>query len=318
MTTFVIGHCQGRVRDGSGAPTLLLQGLLESRSCIFELSRAILGQPCHVEQDPSRKRNSAAERSAAAAVIALKEEQVAAYLKSNVALMEEMIKEGYQSAATLRKRIEACRTWLEYPTLIKRDAHAGYKAVVEIDLAEIKESLVACPNDPDDVKPLSQVAGDPVQEVFIGSCMTNIGHFRAAGRILDKAGQPEARIWLTPPTKMDAAQLKREGFYAIFVSAGARMEIPGCSLCMGNQARVRPKTTVFSTSTRNFDHRMGDSTRVYLGSAELAAVAALKGKIPAFEEYLEIMKEKVLPGAADIYRYLEFHKVQDFSLDYVR
>jgi aconitate hydratase 2/2-methylisocitrate dehydratase len=262
--------------------------------------------------------DSSAERSAAAAVIALKEERVVAYLKSNAALMEQMIEEGYQSAETLRKRVEACRTWLENPTLIKRDNHAGYKAVIEIDLDEIKESLVACPNDPDDVKLLSQVAGDSVHEVFIGSCMTNIGHFRAAARILDKSGLPEARIWLTPPTKMDAAELKREGFYSIFVSAGARMEIPGCSLCMGNQARVRPKTTVFSTSTRNFDHRMGDSTRVYLGSAELAAVAALKGKIPSFEEYLKIMKDKVLPGAADIYRYLEFHKVKDFSLDYVR
>jgi aconitate hydratase 2/2-methylisocitrate dehydratase len=262
--------------------------------------------------------DASAERSAAAAVISLSEARVAAYLKSNIALMEKMIEEGYQNADTLRKRIAACREWLEDPVLLKRDAHAEYKAVLEIDLAEIKEPLVACPNDPDDVKPLSAIAGDPVQEVFIGSCMTNIGQFRAAGRILDKAGIPPARVWITPPTKMDAAQLMREGYYAIFAALGGRTEMPGCSLCMGNQARVNPGTTVFATSTRNFDHRLGDSTRVYLGSAELAALTALKGKIPTVEEYLAVMKEKVLPKAEEIYRYLEFDKMGDFSLGYVR
>ncbi|HDT13261.1 MAG TPA: aconitate hydratase B, partial [Candidatus Aminicenantes bacterium] len=196
--------------------------------------------------------------------------------------------------------------------------HAEYKAVLEIDLAAITEPLLACPNDPDDVRPLSAVAGDPVQEVFIGSCMTNIGQFRAAGRILDKAGAPAARIWMTPPTKMDAAQLMREGYYAVFAGSGARMEMPGCSLCMGNQARVAPGTTVFSTSTRNFDHRMGDNTRVYLGSSELAALAALEGRIPTVEAYMKAMREKVLPHAGEIYRYLEFHKMGDFSLGYVR
>ena len=262
--------------------------------------------------------DASAERSAAAAVIALKEERVAEYLKSDIALMEKMIEEGYESADTLRKRIAACRQWLKDPVLIKRDSHAEYKAVLEIDLAEITEPLVACPNDPDDVRPLSAIAGDPVQEVFIGSCMTNIGQFRAAGRIFDKAGIPPARVWITPPTKMDAAQLKREGYYAIYAAAGGRTELPGCSLCMGNQARVGAGTTVFSTSTRNFDHRLGDNSRVYLGSAELAALTALKGKIPTVQEYMAVMREKVLPKAEEIYRYLEFHKMGDFSLGYVR
>ncbi|MGZ5423678.1 MAG: bifunctional aconitate hydratase 2/2-methylisocitrate dehydratase [Candidatus Aminicenantales bacterium] len=261
--------------------------------------------------------DASAERSAAACVISLKEERVAEYLKSNVALMEEMIKEGYQSADTLRCRIDACRAWLANPVLIKRDPHAEYKAMLEIDLAAITEPIVACPNDPDDVKPLSAVAGDPVQEVFIGSCMTNIGQFRAAARILDK-GTPAARIWITPPTKMDAAQLMREGLYSIFIGFGGRTEIPGCSLCMGNQARVAAGTTVFSTSTRNFEHRLGDDTRVYLGSSELAALTALKGRIPTVAEYMAVMKEKVLPAAGEIYRTLEFHKMGDFTLGYVR
>ena len=262
--------------------------------------------------------DASAERSAAAAVISLKEERVAEYLRSDIALMEEMIEEGYENADTLRKRIAACREWLKNPVLLKRDAHAEYKAVLEIDLADITEPLVACPNDPDDVRPLSAIAGDPVQEVFIGSCMTNIGQFRAAGRILDKAGIPPARVWITPPTKMDAAQLMREGYYAIFAALGGRTEMPGCSLCMGNQARVGAGTTVFATSTRNFDHRLGDNTRVYLGSAELAALTALKGKIPTVDEYMAVMREKVLPKADEIYRTLEFHKMGDFSLGYVR
>ncbi len=262
--------------------------------------------------------DASAERSAAACVISLKEERVAEYLRSNVALMEQMIKEGYESAETLRRRIDACNAWLAKPSLLAADPHASYKAVLEIDLAEITEPLVACPNDPDDVKPLSAVAGDPVQEVFIGSCMTNIGQFRAAASILDKAGLPSAKVWITPPTKMDAAQLMREGYYSIFVSFGGRTEMPGCSLCMGNQARVAAGTTVFATSTRNFDHRLGDNTRVYLGSSELAALTALKGRVPTVEEYMAVMKEKVLPKAAEIYRYLEFHKMGEFTLGYVR
>jgi aconitate hydratase 2/2-methylisocitrate dehydratase len=262
--------------------------------------------------------DASAERSAGAAAIALGEDRVAEYLKSNIALMEKMIEEGYQSAETLRRRIEAGRKWLENPVLLARDAGAEYKAVLEIDLAGITEPLLACPNDPDDVKPLSKVAGDPVQEVFIGSCMTNIGHFRAAARILDKAGAVPVRLWITPPTKMDAAQLMREGVYSVFSAAGARTEMPGCSLCMGNQARVRAGATVLSTSTRNFDHRLGDGARVYLGSAELAAVAAVKGRIPTVDEYMSAMKEKVLPHAEEVYRYLEFHRLGDFSLGYAR
>jgi len=260
--------------------------------------------------------NASAERSAAGGVIALSEAKVAKYLKSNIALMQRMIEEGYQSAETLKRRIEACKRWLDNPVLLRRDENAEYAAVLEIDLAEIKEPIVACPNDPDDVKLLSQAAGDKIDEVFIGSCMTNIGHFRAAGKIFDKAGYLPTRIWMTPPTKMDIAQLMREGYYSIYSAAGARMEIPGCSLCMGNQARVRPGANVFSTSTRNFDNRMGDNARVYLGSAELAAVAALKGELPTPERYFEVVKEKILPYEVDIYRYLQFDEMGKFSFSY--
>ncbi len=260
--------------------------------------------------------DASAERSAAGAVISLKEEKVAAFLRSNIALMERMIAEGYQSAETLRKRIDACRAWLERPVLIKRDAHASYKAVVEVDLSAIDEPLLACPNDPDDVKPLSKVAGDRIDEVFIGSCMTNIGHFRAAAKILAGAPYPKTRVWLTPPTKMDQVELMREGVYAVFSGVGARTEIPGCSLCMGNQARVQPNATIISTSTRNFDDRIGDKTRVYLGSAEVTALAALRGALPAPDDYFAVMKEKVLPNAAEIYRYLEFDKMTDNPLKY--
>lgn len=261
--------------------------------------------------------DASAERSAAASVISLREETVVEYLKSNIALMKKMIEEGYQDARTLEKRVKACEEWIKNPVLLKRDPNAEYAAVLEIDLAEISEPLLACPNDPDDVKPLSEVAGDKIDEVFIGSCMTNIGHFRAAAKIFEKAPYPETRIWLTPPTKMEHAQLMKEGLFAAFASVGARVEIPGCSLCMGNQARVRPGATVISTSTRNFDNRMGDNARVYLGSAELAALAAVEGKLPEVNRYFEVMKEKILPYADQIYRYLEFHKMADFSLEYI-
>ncbi len=261
--------------------------------------------------------DSSAERSAAGAVIALSEERITDFLRSNIALMKKMIDEGYQNAETLEKRIEACRLWLENPVLLRRDDKASYAAVLEIDLAAIEEPLLACPNDPDDVKRLSEVAGDKIHEVFIGSCMTNIGHFRAASRILQDAGYLDTRLWLTPPTKMDAAELKREGHYAVFASVGARTEIPGCSLCMGNQARVRPQTTVLSTSTRNFDDRMGDGTRVYLGSAELSALAAVRGELPSAEDYFAVMREKVL-SAADIYSHLQFDKKAEFTLAYAK
>ncbi len=260
--------------------------------------------------------DASAERSAAGGVIALDAQKVASFLRSNIALMRRMIEEGYRDAGTLEGRIRACESWLKDPDLLKRDAHAGYAAVLEIDLDGITEPILACPNDPDDVKPLSEVSGERIDEVFIGSCMTNIGHFRAAARLFDKAGPLGPRVWMTPPTKMDAAQLMREGLYSVYSQAGVRMEIPGCSLCMGNQARVRPGATIISTSTRNFDDRMGDGARVYLGSAELAAVAALKGRLPAAGEYFDLMNEKVLPHAADIYRYLEFDKIKDFTLGY--
>jgi len=260
--------------------------------------------------------NASAERSAAGAVISLNEGSVARYLRSNIALMEKMIEEGYESAATLKKRIKASKKWLKKPILLKRDQKAEYAAVIEVDLSEIREPILACPNDPDDVKLLSEVAGDRIDEVFIGSCMTNIGHFRAAGRIFEGAGYVKTRVWLTPPTKMDVAQLMSEGFYSIYSSIGARTEIPGCSLCMGNQARVSPGATVISTSTRNFDDRMGDGARVYLGSAELAAVAAIKGHLPKPEEYLSIVTDKLLSNQDKIYRYLQFDEMGDFTLHY--
>lgn len=261
--------------------------------------------------------DAAAERSAAAATIKLSEKSVAEYLKSNIALMKQMIAEGYQDANTLQKRIDACEAWLKSPVLLSRDENAEYAAVIEIDLADIKEPILACPNDPDDVKLLSDVAGDRIDEVFIGSCMTNIGHFRAAGKIWEKEKEAPTRIWLTPPTKMDAAQLMREGYYSIYSQIGARTEIPGCSLCMGNQARVKSKTNVISTSTRNFDDRMGDGSRVYLGSAELASVAALLGKLPTVEEYFKYLNERVEPKKDEIYKYLEFDKMGKFRLTYV-
>jgi aconitate hydratase 2/2-methylisocitrate dehydratase len=264
--------------------------------------------------------DASAERSAAGAVIALSADQVARNLRSNAALMTKMIEQGYGHAETLKRRIVAVEAWLAQPSLIGRDPGAvekgAYAAVLDIDLARISEPILACPNDPDDVKVLSEVAGDRIDEVFIGSCMTNIGHFRAAGRIFDKAGYPATKIWLTPPTKMDETQLRREGYYAIFSQVGARTEIPGCSLCMGNQARVHPKATILSTSTRNFDDRMGDGARVYLGSAELAAVAAIKGSLPTPAEYFETMRAKVLPASAELYRPLDFAAMKEFTLSY--
>ena len=260
--------------------------------------------------------DASAERSAAGAVIALGEEQVSKFLKSNVSLMKQMIAEGYRDAHVLAGRIAACEEWLADPSLLKRDPGAQYAAVLEIDLSQIKEPIVACPNDPDDVKLLSEVAGDRVDEVFIGSCMTNIGHFRAAGRILQGAPYLIPRLWITPPTKMDANQLMKEGAYAIFNKVGARIELPGCSLCMGNQARVRPGTTVISTSTRNFDNRLGDGTRVYLGSPELAAVTALKGVLPSVDDYFTIVREKLIPEKENIYRLLAFDQMGEFTLHY--
>ena len=258
--------------------------------------------------------DAAAERSAAAASIKLNREPVVEFLQSNVVLMEEMINGGYGDAETLARRIAAVKEWIENGELMSADANAEYAAVIEIDLNEIKEPLLCCPNDPDDVKKLSDVQGAKINEVFIGSCMTNIGHFRAAAEVLDGEGFANVTLWVCPPTRMDEAQLTKEGYYAKFGAAGARIEIPGCSLCMGNQARVKDGAVVFSTSTRNFNNRMGTGAQVYLGSAELAAVVALKGELPSPEEYVRIVGPKLEGRTDDIYRYLNFHQMTGFSV----
>ena len=256
--------------------------------------------------------DASAERSAAACTVRLNKEPVIEYLRSNVALMKWLIANDYEDRRTLERRIAAMQAWLAKPTLLEPDANAEYAAVLEIDLAEIKEPIVACPNDPDDVKPLSEVAGDKIDEVFIGSCMTNIGHFRAAGKILDGKSDLPTRLWVAPPTKMDAMILSEEGYYSVLGKSGARMEMPGCSLCMGNQAQVRKGSTAISTSTRNFPNRLGLDTRVYLGSAELAAVCALLGKLPTPAEYLERVSV-VSQKADDVYRYMNFDQIAAFN-----
>ncbi|MDR2366024.1 MAG: aconitate hydratase B, partial [Zoogloeaceae bacterium] len=256
--------------------------------------------------------DASAERSAAACAVALNKAPVVEYLRSNIALMKWMIVEGYQDARTLERRIAAMEAWIEKGELLQADAQAQYAAVIEIDLADVKEPIVACPNDPDDVKPLSEVAGDRIDEVFIGSCMTNIGHFRAAGKILEGKSDIPARLWIAPPTRMDALTLTEEGYYSVLGKSGARMEMPGCSLCMGNQAQIRKGSTAMSTSTRNFPNRLGVDTRVYLGSAELAAVCALLGRIPTAAEYQERVKA-INAKAADIYRYMNFDQIPEFA-----
>ena len=256
--------------------------------------------------------DASAERSANGCSVRLNQASVIEYLNSNIVLMEHLIDKGYQDARTMQRRIDAMRAWLDQPSLLEADADAEYAYVLEIDLNEIKEPLVACPNDPDDIKPLSAVFGDKIDEVFIGSCMTNIGHYRAAGKVLEDAGLIPTRLWVAPPTRMDEHELREEGVYAIFGRIGARIELPGCSLCMGNQARVADGATVFSTSTRNFDNRMGKNARVYLGSAELAAVCAKLGKIPMPDEYLAIVKDKIAPLSENIYRYLNFNQMSDY------
>ncbi|WP_017906661.1 bifunctional aconitate hydratase 2/2-methylisocitrate dehydratase [Pseudomonas asplenii] len=256
--------------------------------------------------------DASAERSAAGCTIKLPEEAIAEYLKSNITLLRWMIGEGYGDARTMERRAQAMEAWLAKPELLEADKDAEYAAVIEIDLADVKEPVLCAPNDPDDARLLSSVAGDKIDEVFIGSCMTNIGHFRAAGKLLDKVkGGIPTRLWLAPPTKMDAHQLTEEGYYGIYGKAGARMEMPGCSLCMGNQARVQTGSTVVSTSTRNFPNRLGDSTNVYLASAELAAVSSILGKLPTVEEYMEYAKN-IDSMAADIYRYLSFDQIAEF------
>ncbi|GAA4328294.1 bifunctional aconitate hydratase 2/2-methylisocitrate dehydratase [Variovorax defluvii] len=256
--------------------------------------------------------DASAERSAAGCTVHLNKEPIAEYINSNITLMKWMIAEGYADARTLQRRIAAQEAWLKNPQLLKADDDAEYAAVIEIDLADIHEPIVACPNDPDDVKTLSDVAGAKIDEVFIGSCMTNIGHFRAASKLLEGKRDIPVKLWIAPPTKMDAHQLTEEGHYGVFGNAGARTEMPGCSLCMGNQAQVREGATVMSTSTRNFPNRLGKNTNVYLGSAELAAICSRLGRIPTKEEYMA--SAGVLEASSDqIYQYLNFDKIEEFT-----
>jgi len=255
--------------------------------------------------------DASAERSAAASTIRLNKEPVVEYLRSNAVLMKWMISQGYGDPETLKRRIENVEKFIADPKLMEPDADAEYAAVIEVDMNKITEPILACPNDPDDVKLLSEVAGEKIDDVFLGSCMTNIGHYRAAAHVLDGKGFAGARLWVAPPTRMDAEQLKGEGIYSVFAKAGARIEIPGCSLCMGNQARVRDGVNVFSTSTRNFDNRLGNGARVFLGSSELGAVTAWKGKLPTKEEYFEAVGS--LKASRDqIYRYLNFDEIEAY------
>ena len=266
--------------------------------------------------------DASAERSAAACTVKLNKEPIIEYLESNIVLIEELIEQGYEDKETLKRRADKMREWLKNPELLEADKDAEYAAVIEIDLNEITEPILACPNDPDDVATLSEILADPnrptekIDEVFVGSCMTNIGLFRALGEVLRGEGAVKARTWVVPPTKMDEKELIEEGYYAIFGAAGARTEIPGCSLCMGNQARVADNAIVFSTSTRNFDNRLGKGAQVYLGSAEVAAVAALLGRLPTKEEYLEIVNKKIMDDKKEsVYKYLNFHEVSKEALE---
>ena len=258
--------------------------------------------------------DASAERSAAGCSITLSEKSVAEYLTSNITMLKWMISNGYGDARTMARRIVAMEKWLANPSLLRADKDAEYAAVYEIDLNEIKEPILCCPNDPDDAKPLSEVAGQKIDEVFIGSCMTNIGHFRAAGKLLDNVpgGSLTTRLWIAPPTRMDEHQLMEEGYYNIYGRAGARTEMPGCSLCMGNQARVAPNSTCVSTSTRNFPNRLGQGANVYLASAELASVAAVMGKLPTVAEYMEYANQ-IDAMADDVYRYLNFDKMSEYT-----
>ena len=257
--------------------------------------------------------DASAERSAAACTVRLNPEPIAEYLRSNIVLLQWMIDQGYGDERTLQRRIAAMQDWLAKPELLAPDADAEYAEVIEIDLDQITEPLLCCPNDPDDVKPLSQVAGVNIDEVFLGSCMTNIGHFRAAGKILEQFGkQVPGRLWVVPPTRMDQAELTEEGYYSVYGKAGARTEVPGCSLCMGNQARVADKATVVSTSTRNFPNRMGADSNVYLASAELASVCSVLGRIPTLAEYADYMAD-LEKQAGDTYRYMNFDQLPEYQ-----
>ncbi len=258
--------------------------------------------------------DATAERSCAGSTILLSQETVQEYLRSNICLLEKMIESNYEDSKSISRRISDMKNWLKKPLLIQPDSNAQYEETIEIDLAKVTQPIVACPNDPDNVKEITDVANTNIDEVFIGSCMTNIGHYRAAAKVLEGVQNLKAKLWICPPTKMDEETLKAEGYYKIFENCGARLELPGCSLCMGNQARVEEGSVVFSTSTRNFDNRLGKNAQVFLGSAELAAVCALLGKIPAVEEYQDITKNKINPYTDELYRYLQFDEIHDFSL----
>lgn len=255
--------------------------------------------------------DASAERSAAGCTIALSEASVAEYLRSNIVMLKWMLSEGYGDERTINRRIKGMEEWLANPSLMRADADAEYASVIEIDMSDIKEPILCAPNDPDDARLLSAVQGDAIQEVFIGSCMTNIGHFRAAGKLLNKVDGIPTRLWIAPPTKMDEHQLMEEGYYNVYGRAGARTEMPGCSLCMGNQARIAPGSTAVSTSTRNFPNRLGTGSNVYLASAELASVSAILGKLPTVAEYMEYAKT-IDSMAGDIYRYLNFDQMPDY------
>ena len=255
--------------------------------------------------------DASAERSASGCTVRLNKEPIIEYLKSNIVMLRWMIASGYGDAKTLERRAQAMEEWIENPELLEPDENAEYAEIIEIDLNEITEPLLACPNDPDDIKPLSEVANTDIQEVFIGSCMTNIGHFRAAGTLLNKYNETKARLWVVPPTKMDEKQLMEEGIYNVFGTSGARTELPGCSLCMGNQARVLANSTVVSTSTRNFPNRLGDGANVFLASAELAAISSIIGKLPTPEEYQKYM-EDINPLSDEIYKYLNFNEIETY------
>ena len=256
--------------------------------------------------------DASAERSAAGCTVKLNPAPIKEYLTSNIVLMKNMIADGYADKRTLERRIQKVQAWLDKPELLEADKNAEYAAVIEIDLNELKEPVLCCPNDPDDAKLLSDVAGTHIDEVFIGSCMTNIGHFRAASKLLEGKRDIPVKLWIAPPTKMDAAELTREGHYGVFGAAGARTEMPGCSLCMGNQAQVREGATVVSTSTRNFPNRLGKNTNVYLASAELAAIASKLGRIPTVAEYAENMGV-INKDSSQIYQYLNFDKLEEYA-----
>ncbi len=258
--------------------------------------------------------DATAERSCAGSTILLSQDTVEEYLRSNICLLEKMIESNYEDSKSITRRINDMKNWLKKPSLIQPDKNAQYEEIIEIDLAKVTQPIVACPNDPDNVKEIKDVANTNIDEVFIGSCMTNIGHYRAAAKVLEGVQNLKAKLWICPPTKMDEDTLKAEGYYKIFEDCGARLELPGCSLCMGNQARVDEGSVVFSTSTRNFDNRLGKNAQVFLGSAELAAVCALLGKIPEVEEYQDITKNKINPYSDELYRYLQFDEMRDFSL----